>query len=1037
VSQLLRQLRESGAVDDQALQSAMRRQQIYGGSLDTVLLELDLIEAHVLDAQLAAANRCGSVPVAVLEPGPERPWDALPRELVDLGWTMPLRRHLGRIQVAVHPEIPDERRALLERSVEHVEVLVTCEAGLAKLAAERTGSVMPQRYAVLALKWLHALRKAEPKLPEPEHDAPRIERPVAAPWMTAPQTAPHKVPSPQELALRKGAEPRVGEPRRADAAKPNEPEKSPQQRSPTFLYGLPVDDDDATPASSSSESAASREPSPAPEPTPTPEPEPIQATPIDVTAIQSTAIQSTASQSTTSQATASQATTARDTPVQTPPPASEPLEPSHHKPLMAALPIEDDDGFVDPLAGLDDDAPSKPPPRFRPAAAKPPPAQHVAPPPPVPTPEPPASRPGLAERLAGPRSALEDATGRDQATDALVRAAMVLSPRVALFGIKKEGLRGLPSPGEIPDVVEQLVEISPAIEAAIEGREPLDLVTDLDLRMVVGQEAPVPCLFLPVSVQNHAVLMLYVDRGGGHFSVEEVEAGYELCELAGRTLEGVLMRLRSPSAVSPANAKVETTPTPASAIPPIPPIRPAQGSSLFAPPSLPGFPAKPASGPMFAPPAIPGRPASGPVTATPIPTPPPIPPVAVPPIPTPPIPVPPPIPAPPVGSPPNAASPRATAAVKPPAIKPPLPAGALPSLPPLPTPVASDKPPVRMHRDPVPTTIESNEIDELDEVDLPRANVTPLSSPLGLGGEDNQSVRGRITLDDEDRPLGATTTADLDSAINAAMRGGSSAIVHLRSLGEAAMRRIAKLFPGELDVHRRDLDTLPPLPAHGPLIRVALELGRDLGPALIEVMDHPNPNTRFYLAFVFQELRDERAVPALGELAFDPDADVRAIAMRVLETYSAETGFETTVGLIRRELDSPNRTRQLHSTRAVGTLRDIRAVPKLIELLSSKERYIQEAALESLCSITGQQLGLKPHRWKAWYGDNAHHHRVEWIMASLAHKDLSVRRWAADELRRITGQRIMFPAAGTKQEREIGLQKWIDWWRDEGRAKMG
>lgn len=1025
MSQLLRQLRESGAVDDQALQSAMRRQQIYGGSLDTVLLELDLVEAHVLDAQLAAANRCGSVPVAVLEPGPERPWDALPRELVDLGWAMPLRRHLGRIQVAVHPEIPDERRALLERSVEHVEVLVTCEAGLAKLAAERTGSVMPQRYAVLALKWLHALRKAEPKPPEPELDAPRIERPVAAPWMTAPQTAPHKVPTPQELALRKGAEPRLGEPRRADAAKPSETEKSPQQRSPTFLYGLPVDDDDATPASSSSESAASHTPSPAPEPTPTPEPEPIAA-PIDATPIDATPIGST--------------------PVHaTPPPSGEPLEPSHHKPLMAALPIEDDDGFVDPLAGLDDDAPSKPPQRFRPAAAKPtpPPAEHVvAPLPPLPTPEPIVPRPGLAERLAGPRSALEDATARDQATDALVRAAMVLSPRVALFGIKKEGLRGLPSPGEIPDVVEQLVEISPAIEAAIEGREPLDLVTDLDLRMVVGQEAPVPCLFLPVSVQGHAVLMLYVDRGGGHFSVEEVEAAYDLCELAGRTLEGVLMRLRSPSPTTPTNAKVETTPpapTPASAIPPIPPIRPAQGSSLFAPPSLPGFPAKPASGPMFAPPAIPGRPASGPVTATPIATPPPIPPIAVPPIAVPPSPAPPPIPAPPVGSLPNAASPRATAAVKPPAIKPPLPAGALPTLPPLPTPVASDKPPVRLHRDPVATTGMTGETepDELDEVELPRANVTPLSSPLGLGGEDNQSVRGRITLDDEDRPLGATTTADLDSAINAAMRGGSSAIVHLRSLGDAAMRRIAKLFPGELDVHRRDLDTLPPLPAHGPLIRVALELGRDLGPALIEVMDHPNPNTRFYLAFVFQELRDERAVPALGELAFDPDADVRAIAMRVLETYSAETGFETTVGLIRRELDSPNRTRQLHSTRAVGTLRDIRAVPKLIELLSSKERYIQEASLESLCSITGQQLGLKPHRWKAWYGDNAHHHRVEWIMASLAHKDLSVRRWAADELRRITGQRIMFPAAGTKQEREIGLQKWIDWWRDEGRAKMG
>lgn len=984
MSQLLRQLHESGAVDEHALQSAMRRQQIYGGSLDTVLLELDLIEAHQLDAQLAAANRCGSVPVAVLEPGPERPWDALPRELVDLGWAMPLRRHLGRIQVAIHPEIPEERRALLERSVEHVEVLVTCEAGLAKLAAERTGSVMPQRYAVLALKWQHALRKAEPTSPpERDVDAPRVERPVAAPWMTTPQTAPHKVPTPQELALRKAAEPRRAEP------KPSETDK-PAGRSPTFLYGLPVDDDDATPPRDNQfEAVPAREPPPAPEPEPAP----------------------------------------------TPPPAP---EPPSHTPLMASsLPVEDDDGFVDPLAGLDDEGPfarkpASPPGPSKPAPSQPEPSFAALPPspppslPPLPIPEPLPARPSLAERLAGPRSALEEATARDQATDALVRAAMVLSPRVGLFGIKKEGLRGLASPGEIPDLADQLVEISPAIEAAIEGREPLDLVTDLDLRMVVGQEAPVPCLFLPIRVQSHAVLMLYVDRAGGHFSVEEVEAAYELCQLAGATLEGVLLRLRSPNASSDAaNQKLVSA-----SVPPIPPIRPPSSSGLFAPPSLPSFPGKPTSGPVFMPPSLPGAPTRAPSGPT----------IAPPPFPAPNLASPaagatikP--PAPPIPAPPSPAKPAAAPIPAPP-IPPPIPAPPIPPLARVAEP--SDKPPVRLHRptpEPDAPTLAPRQASESNE-DVPNVSVTSLSAPLGMPDE-SSTIRGRIVLDDEDRPRGATSTSEIDSAISAAMRGGSSAIVHLRSLGEPAMRRIAKQFPGELDVHRRDLDTLPPLPAHGALIRVALELGQDLGPALLEVIDHPNPNTRFYLAFVFQELRDERAVPSLGELAFDPDADVRAIAMRVLETYSAEPSFETTVGLIRRELDSPNRTRQLHSTRAVGTLRDIRAVPKLIELLSSKERYIQEAALESLCSITGQQLGLKPHRWKAWFADNAHHHRVEWIMASLAHKDLSVRRWAADELRRITGQRIMFPAAGTKQEREIGLQKWIDWWRDEGRAKLG
>ncbi|MCA9687158.1 MAG: HEAT repeat domain-containing protein, partial [Myxococcales bacterium] len=343
-----------------------------------------------------------------------------------------------------------------------------------------------------------------------------------------------------------------------------------------------------------------------------------------------------------------------------------------------------------------------------------------------------------------------------------------------------------------------------------------------------------------------------------------------------------------------------------------------------------------------------------------------------------------------------------------------------------------------------PITDDDDDLEPLEPLEPePEAPSSPglqaLSSPLGSGKPStSDSARGRIQFEEEDRPTRpAGPMAEIDAAIADAMRGSSGAVERLRTLGDAAMRRIVKQFPGELDVVRRDLDTLPPLPAHGALIRLTLDLGSDLAPHLLAVADHPNPTVRFYVAFVFMELRYQQAVGVLGELAFDPDADVRAIAMRVLETYSGEPGFDNAVAVIRRELDSPNRTRQLHSTRAIGTVRDILAVPKLIDLLTSKERYIQEAALESLCSITGQQLGLKPHRWRSWYGDNAHHHRVEWIISSLAHKDLSVRRWASDELRRITGQRINFLAAGSKQEREIGIRKWVEWWNEQGRARFG
>ena len=97
---------------------------------------------------------------------------------------------------------------------------------------------------------------------------------------------------------------------------------------------------------------------------------------------------------------------------------------------------------------------------------------------------------------------------------------------------------------------------------------------------------------------------------------------------------------------------------------------------------------------------------------------------------------------------------------------------------------------------------------------------------------------------------------------------------------------------------------------------------------------------------------------------------------------------------------------------------------------------MQEAALESLCSITGQQLGLKPHRWKSWYGDNADRHRVEWIIDSLEHRDVPVRRWAADELTRITGHRVPFSAIGDKRARDLAIEAWTQWWTERGRAQL-
>ena len=59
---------------------------------------------------------------------------------------------------------------------------------------------------------------------------------------------------------------------------------------------------------------------------------------------------------------------------------------------------------------------------------------------------------------------------------------------------------------------------------------------------------------------------------------------------------------------------------------------------------------------------------------------------------------------------------------------------------------------------------------------------------------------------------------------------------------------------------------------------------------------------------------------------------------------------------------------------------------------------------------------------------------MEWIIDSLRHRDLPVRRWAADELVRITGHRVPFSPMGDRRSREVAATAWTNWWSERGRA---
>lgn len=960
MTHLRRYLDQTGALPPEQLDAALRRQQIYGGSMDTVMLELEICDPLTLNELLAQACGLPVAPVELLDNGLDRPWDRVPDELIEIGWAVPLSVDDGRLLVGVHPDLPNERLGALYRTIPGVQPMVTPECCVEKIAAERTGSVVPQRYAVLCVAYLSALRRRPsvsdvgfPILPdlldEPSGPLGIEDSPPLLPGSTAQTVSSEALDNRTTTIWQRPADSPTEYQVRPDTV----PQPVAEPPADTVIVDLP----------------------PPPEPTP-----------------------------------------------------AGPAVPSHVDPESASA-------LSSPLPTTRVQAP---PVRFTARGTM------------ITTREELASGFEQAEvvrRMAGARAVLASARTRDAAMDALVQAAMVISPRIALFRVHSDRLEGLSvSRSGLPDTHGRIVPLehgSAAARVVEEGRF-AGVAVDAPLCDALGLAGTLPCIMNRITVAGRPVMVLYLDHGDREFLPAEASLVQELCDVASSTFEAVLKLRRAAASArettneEPTRAEPVSEPLPhaddaRSEASPTPEVEPEPGApdsirpveSLIRVTEDYGAP-EPSTSSAWGPAPESVRSVladkkrvDGPVTATPglsrrrdtkI-----------------------------EGSP--AAADSSTDSDRPPLLT----VTAMPPPPPIPPPPPmaeagddSDEhgrpdtlmglPPLAQPGSPGPRFIPP----PLDERE--NSGIISLAAPIH-----QSSARGRIELDDDDwtHPGKQLASESDQRRIDAALRSiaeGEGDVEDLRQFGEPGLLRLAAQFPGPLEILRRDLRSLPPPSAHGPHIRTAIRFGAPMVPYLLDLLDHPGPDVRFYAAFVFQELRDRRCMRPLAELAFDPSGDVRVISMRVLETYNRIESWDEAVSVVRAQLDSANRTRQLYAARAVGTLRDIDGVPKLMELLASSDRFIQEASLESLCSVTGQQHGLKPHRWKAWFSEQGHLHRIEWVIQSLRHRDAPVRRWANDELIRVTGHRVPFSPMGDKKDREVAAQAWTEWWESTGRA---
>ncbi|MFN7147273.1 MAG: hypothetical protein ACK4YP_26130, partial [Myxococcota bacterium] len=136
----------------------------------------------------------------------------------------------------------------------------------------------------------------------------------------------------------------------------------------------------------------------------------------------------------------------------------------------------------------------------------------------------------------------------------------------------------------------------------------------------------------------------------------------------------------------------------------------------------------------------------------------------------------------------------------------------------------------------------------------------------------------------------------------------------------------------------------------------------------------------------------------------------------------------------------------LGAIQGLGLLGSVRAIPRLIELVGSRDPTRQAAAAAALEVLTGHRVDLEDahprQRWEAWWGE----HRdtlpdgqrwrggqplgVRALIERLGNDDPGVRQTSYDELVIATGARLPFDAEGPWRVQIAHRATWARWYAD-------
>lgn len=296
-----------------------------------------------------------------------------------------------------------------------------------------------------------------------------------------------------------------------------------------------------------------------------------------------------------------------------------------------------------------------------------------------------------------------------------------------------------------------------------------------------------------------------------------------------------------------------------------------------------------------------------------------------------------------------------------------------------------------------------------------RGGDTPLAMVVDLAAEAERLVGELMrTGPDEEKPI----------------------VAALLRLGEPALPALAKRFPGPLWFDRQKPRQRMPVGRDVSAIARALFAFEERAvPHIVELLSASQVDVRLCATLLAADRVGAETMWPLYQRLFDPDGQVRLLAMEALPLFRNVRGFDEVLKSLRDKALGEREPipARLAALEAISQLRDAGSVELLIKLYGHQNRQLSVPAHRSLLTITAQDFGDSERKWRGWLDKNRSRHRAEWLIESLMHNEERVRTTAGLELQKLSQVYYGYVPSAAKRERERAQARYREWWEREGR----